>query len=167
MTNDPSIVLDREGNFVAHLLYSLSLKKVIVFVDEMAFNNKIHPEYLRARTANDIIMDRSSKKTAYSVITVSTFDQVVLYRIFDTTIDSESFGSFLVALFDYYRNKQVILDNLVIVLDNAPTHRARRITALESFTHFLWLPPYAPHLNFVERVFAVWKAQIKKKTYAS
>jgi transposase len=166
-TNDPSIVVDREGNFVAHLLYSLSLKKVIVFIDKMTFNNKIHPEYLRATTAYDIIMDRSSKKTAYSVIGASTSDQVVLFRIFDTSINSESFGSFLVALLDYYSNKKVIPDNLVIILDNAPTHRARRVTALEFFTHFLWLAPYAPHLNFVERIFAVWKAQVEKKTYAS
>ena len=54
---------------------------------------------------------------------------------------------------------------MVIVLDNAPTHIANKIKALESFVNLFWLPPYSPHLNFIERVFALWKAHIKKKSY--
>jgi len=155
----------KEYWFVMSLLHSMSLNKIVVFVDEMTYNNKSTPEYLRTKTINNIIVNRTSQKISHSLIAATTFTEVILFRVFETTINSESFGSFLIALINYYRGKAIDLNDVVIVLDNAPIHKAHKITALEGFIHLLWLPPYSPHLNFIERVFSLWKAHIKKKTY--
>ena len=42
--------------------------------------------------------------------------------------------------------------HLVVIWDNAPSHRATDIKELEDFT-FINLPPYSPELNPVERFF--------------
>jgi len=141
--------------------------KIIVYVDEMTINSRTYPEYLRIKDENDVISDRARQRISHSIIAAATFKEVILFRIFNNTIDSGSFGSFLVALINHFRSNNVSLNNFVIILDNAPVHRAKKISPLSAFVHFLWLPAYCPHLNHIERVFALWKAHFKKKTYSN
>lgn len=54
--------------------------------------------------------------------------------------------------------------NSVLVLDNAPVHHGGRIAQLCAATEVLliYLPPYSPDLNPIEKVFSVLKSQLKR-----
>ncbi len=62
---------------------------------------------------------------------------------------------------------------LVIVLDNAATHRSKRVQqALPELAqrgiHLYYLPPYSPELNAIEPLFGVIKyTEMPERTYAS
>lgn len=52
----------------------------------------------------------------------------------------------------------------VIVLDNAPIHRARKLFALRDLwekrgLHIFFLPPYSPHLNIAEILWRMLKGK--------
>lgn len=152
-------------SFIMKLVNMLVLKKIVIFIDEMTYNSQTYLEYLRVKCTKDVISNRSSKKTTHSIIAASDFNEVILFRVYNTTVDSNTFGSFLICLIDYYNKKRISLDDIVFVMDNAPTHKANKILATVPFIHLLWLPPYCPHLNFIQRVFSYWKAHIKKRVY--
>ena len=54
--------------------------------------------------------------------------------------------------------------NSVIVLDNAKVHHGSRLASLCDAANFLliYLPPYSPDLNPIEKVFLVLKSQPKR-----
>ena len=54
--------------------------------------------------------------------------------------------------------------NSVLVLDNAPVHHGGRIAQLCASAEVLliYLPPYSPDLNPIEKVFSVLKSQLKR-----
>ena len=75
--------------------------------------------------------------------------------------NSINFFSFLLKLSKAYDNKKVY-----IVLDNVAYHHSKRIKAvLERYKHkmeFIFLPPYSPDLNPMERI---WWYMRKKITH--
>lgn len=157
--------MEIEVEYVAKLINCLLNGKIVIFIDEMTFNSRSYPEYLRIKDSSSIASNCKSAKITNSIIAACTFNEVIIFRVFDVTVDSETFGSFILALINHYIVQQVNLNDLVIILDNAPTHRAKKISCLSPFVHFLWLPAYSPHLNFIERLFSLWKAHIKKMLY--
>lgn len=54
--------------------------------------------------------------------------------------------------------------HLVVVLDNAPSHRSKSITLPENMT-LLKLPRYSPELNPVERWFLEFRRSLSNKTF--
>jgi transposase len=86
----------------------------------------------------------------------------ILVTCFEPTFNAESFQRFLVSLLKHRsRGKR-----LVLVLDNAKYHHAR---ALEPWLNqhrnwltLLFLPPYSPELNPIERV---WKLTRRLATH--
>ena len=53
--------------------------------------------------------------------------------------------------------------NSVLVMDNAPVHHGGRIAQICANAEVLliYLPPYSPDLNPIEKVFSVLKSQLK------
>jgi transposase len=56
--------------------------------------------------------------------------------------------------------------SLVVVLDNAPSHRSKSITLPENVT-LLKLPSYSPELNPVERWFLEFRRSLSNKIFES
>lgn len=56
--------------------------------------------------------------------------------------------------------------HLVVVLDNAPSHRSKSITLPENMT-LLKLPSYSPELNPVERWFLEFRRSLSNKIFES
>ncbi|MGI8540930.1 MAG: IS630 family transposase [Rubrobacteraceae bacterium] len=56
--------------------------------------------------------------------------------------------------------------HLVVVLDNAPSHRSKRITLPENMT-LLKLPAYSPELNPAERWFLEFRRSLSNKIFES
>jgi len=80
---------------------------------------------------------------------------------FSDSLKAEQFISFLALLLHYYVDKEKI----IIVLDNARAHHAKRVQEFvqrHNKLELMYLPPYSPRLNPIERV---WKKLRKKVTH--
>ena len=75
-----------------------------------------------------------------------------------------TFFSFLLRVTKYYGNRKVVM-----VLDNVPYHHAKRLKPiLERYKHRLelvYLPPYSPDLNPIERVWWYMRKKITHNRY--
>ena len=60
-------------------------------------------------------------------------------------------------------------EDTVIVMDNASFHRKDKLTeiAYRYNQHLIFLPPYSPELNPIEKLWANLKAYIKSNIYSS
>lgn len=76
-------------------------------------------------------------------------------------VDGRCLETFFRELGEAYRGH-----HLVIVLDNAPSHRSKSITLPENLT-LLKLPSYSPELNPVERWFLEFRQNLSNKTFES
>ena len=56
--------------------------------------------------------------------------------------------------------KQHVDKHVIVVMDNAPCHRAQSLHAIEGLT-IIYLPSYSPELNPVERFFEEMRIKIK------
>jgi len=75
-----------------------------------------------------------------------------------------SFFSFLIKVVKMYPSRKIIM-----VLDNVPYHHAKRIKpVLERYKHrieLIYLPPYSPDLNPIERVWWYMRKKITHNRY--
>lgn len=89
---------------------------------------------------------------------------------FKTTTDSIN-ADFIVAFFDDFSLK--ISKQTVIVLDNARIHVAQKVKERIEYwqkrgLYIVYLPPYSPHLNIIERLWKELKARwLKPDDYVS
>ena len=90
---------------------------------------------------------------------------MLLSRVFQETTDSAVFEDFIEQLLHHCRPYPE--PNSVLVMDNASFHRTERIEQIcaEASVKLLYLPPYSPDLNPIEKFFAELKAFIKKQRH--
>ncbi len=78
--------------------------------------------------------------------------------------NTQSFFSFLLRVVKQYDGRKVVM-----VLDNVPYHHAKRLNPiLERYKHRLelvYLPPYSPDLNPIERVWWYMRKKITHNRY--
>lgn len=71
-------------------------------------------------------------------------------------------------LFEYYAEEflsKILNQNTVLVLDNAATHKHKKALEIlkKTGTKILFLPPYSPDLNPIEKYWATLKSFLKSK----
>lgn len=77
----------------------------------------------------------------------------VLYRVSDKK-NAQEFLNFIGIVVEYARRKNVFIE---LVLDNSSLHTAKIVDsflngqAVKKFLKVIWLPPYSPELNKIER----------------
>jgi len=102
---------------------------------------------------------KRERKTLFGCIEPKT--GIVLTSKADNTI---SFFSFLLMVVRAYRDQKVVM-----VLDNVPYHHAKRLKPiLERYKHrieLVYLPPYSPDLNPIERVWWYMRKKITHNRY--
>ncbi|CAD8188431.1 unnamed protein product [Paramecium pentaurelia] len=52
--------------------------------------------------------------------------------------------------------------NAVLVLDNSPIHKSKLVQKLLTAKPYLFLPPYSPQLNPIEKIWNIFKQFIRK-----
>jgi transposase len=122
-------------------------KIILVYIDESGMKN----EYAwspRGKSVNDERKRNATEKL-----------NIIAPMIYECSTNAE--------IFNFWRGHSLlseILENSLIAMDNASFHKSEKTKELvEKFScRLLFLPPYSPDLNQIEKFLASMKAKIKK-----
>ncbi|WP_245936061.1 IS630 family transposase [Suttonella ornithocola] len=134
--------------------------KPIVYLDECGFKAFDHRPYGYS-TKGEVChgSDNWHLKNQSNAIGAIINGELFALRLYDGSINSDIFSHWV---------REALLPELpknsVIVMDNAAFHKRSDIQAIiEEHGHeIVWLPPYSPDLNPIEKMWA-WIKQIRKE----
>ena len=111
----------------------------------------------RGESVNDEIKGHATEKL--NIIAGLSGGDIIAPMIYECSMNSE--------MFNFWLEQQLLPEipkNSLVVLDNASFHKSERTKELvEKFScRLLFLPPYSPDLNPIEKFWASLKAKIKK-----
>ena len=131
-----------------------------VYLDESGINQYLYRQHARSLRGVQVMGEISGKRFArQSVISALKDKKFLAPMCFEGTCDTDLFNVWL---------KQELLPKLsagqVLILDNASFHKSVKTRKLvESYgCEILYLPPYSPDLNPIEKCWANIKAKIRE-----
>lgn len=127
----------------------------IIFIDETGFAPTVHRTHGWSFIGQKIYGDKpGSKRPRTSLIGGYLGNRLIAPMLFDGTCDQNVFNEWLAA--ELLPN---IKPGTVIVLDNAKFHKSQLTIDLVQMAgcKLLFLPPYCPHLNPIEKLWATIK----------
>lgn len=141
--------------FYENLLNSLAGDEAVYFADA------VHPEYQSKpafgwvkKGANPVLKTTAGRGRVniHGAVNLENFDAPFVAPI---TVDGQSAVQLLAKIEARNRDKRIIH----VIWDNAPYHKGHDVRAFLSRKncriHLIQLPPYCPHLNPIERLWAV------------
>ena len=132
------------------------LKRVVCFVDAAHFVHGTFLGYLWCFTR--LLIRGPSGRRRFNVLgAIDAVTRELTTVANDTTIDATAIGELLRKLSDRYPGPPMTL-----VLDNARYQRCESVRALaaELKIELLYLPPYSPNLNLIERLWKFVKKEV-------
>ena len=136
-------------------------KNDIVYIDETGIQGYIYREYARAfrgKKIYDKIPGKKYKRT--NIVAGKCGDKIIAPLVYDKIMDSEFFEEWFKVMF-----LSEVECNKVIVMDNASFHRKSRLYKLckdaNKNLKLIFLPPYSPELNPIEKFWAKLKKNLK------
>ena len=137
-------------------------KNDIVYIDETGIQGYIYREYARAfrgKKIYDKVPGKKYKRT--NIVAGKCGDKIIAPLVYDKIMDSEFFEEWFKVMF-----LSEVECNKVIVMDNASFHRKSRLYELckdaNKNLKLIFLPPYSPELNPIEKFWATLKKNLKK-----
>lgn len=131
-----------------------------IYLDESGINQYLHREYARSIRGRKIIGEISGKRFARQSVTSALFKGKFLSPMcFEGTCDTSLFNAWL---------QQMLIPNLtasqVLILDNASFHKSAESQKLVEAAgcRILFLPPYSPDLNPIEKYWANMKTKVRE-----
>jgi transposase len=131
----------------------------IVFVDESGIKNDLKNEYGRSPRGVKIEEDKKGRATEKVNLVAGLLDgELIAPFVYDCNTNAEVFNIWLEECLI-----PVLPPNCIIVLDNARFHKSpKTLEIIEKNGHqLLFLPPYSPDLNPIEKCWAVIKRKLK------
>lgn len=131
-----------------------------MYLDESGINEYLHREYARSLKGKKVIGEISGKRFArQSVISALFGGKFLSPMCFEGTCDTSLFNTWL---------KQLLIPSLtpgqVLILDNASFHKSIESQKLVEAAgcQILFLPPYSPDLNPIEKYWADMKTKVRE-----
>ena len=131
----------------------------IVFVDESGIKNNLKNEYGRSPRGVKVVEDKKGRATEKVNLIAGLLEgEIIAPFVYDCNTNAEVFNTWLEQSLI-----PVLPPNCIIVLDNARFHKsAKTVEIIENSGHqLLFLPPYSPDLNPIEKCWAVIKRKLK------
>ena len=132
-----------------------------VYLDESGFNHFLCREYGRNIRGQQVKGEVSGKRfVRESILAGLSQKKMIAPMYFQGTCDTVLFNTWL---------EQVLIPELeegqVLILDNASIHKSKRSKELISAAgcKLLFLPPYSPDLNPIEKSWAKLKFRVREK----
>ena len=99
------------------------------------------------------------KGSNLSIVGALKISGMQILRPYDGSVDQEKFMDFLERLKPHLNPQDVL------IMDNCPTHHAKRVKQKLQDLEIpcLFLPPYTPELNPIEEAFSVTKKRLQQK----
>lgn len=135
----------------------------ITYVDETGIDSYLYREYAYAPKGEKIyerISGRKFKRT--NIVAAKLGNKIIAPMQYEGTTDS--------TLFEFWFEKcllSCLSDKTVIVMDNAAFHRKHRLLEIAK-NHkktLLFLPPYSPELNPIEKFWSWLKQYLRKNLH--
>lgn len=128
----------------------------------MGFNSHKLPFYLWAKRGKRANSGSKTAKKRCSVLAAYVENKLIVYKAFFRAVNAQAFGAFMLEIAQVLESQRISRQELVVVLDNATIHKAKCLTNLHHCYNFLFLPPYSPAFNLIEKLFSVWKGKLRK-----
>ncbi len=133
----------------------------LVFLDESGVNTDMTRHYARAKK-NERAVDSTPVNTPCNTTVLSSvrLNGKTAYTFYHGGTSAERFAEYL---------KTTLIPTLsktdIIVMDNMRSHHARIVKEVldESGIGYLYLPPYSPDLNPIEKMWSKLKAYLRKE----
>ena len=136
----------------------------LVYIDETGIQGYIYREYARAirgKKVYDKIPGKKYKRT--NIVAGKCGDKIISPLVYDKIMDSKFFEKWFKEMF-----LNEVEKNKAIVMDNATFHCKSRLYELcknaNKNLKLIFLPPYSPNLNPIEKYWATLKKNLKKIT---
>ena len=131
----------------------------IICIDETCFYSNEIPNYGYAHKSERLIQYSKANPIKYSVIMAITNKRILDYQIYKkTNINTDIFDSFLrTKILPFAQNKYILMDNVRF-------HKATCImdSLKNNNTTPLFIPPYSPEFNPIEKAFSIIKTKFRK-----
>ena len=129
-------------------------------MDECGIDTYLYREYAYAPRGQKVFDQISGRKyKRCGIVTAQMADRILAPLEYSGTMDS--------TLFEFWFSKQLLPSlekDTVIVMDNASFHSKKRLTSLaqKAGCKLIFLPPYSPELNPIEKFWAWLKRYLRK-----
>lgn len=140
---------------------ALLASRPIVFIDETGFDDTPFRRFAWAKRGKTILGYCQGKHTTRTSLIGGYVDgKLIASVLFDGTCNTEVFNAWLES-----QLLPTLEPGTVIILDNATFHRAStsNLIVQKAQCELLFLPPYSPHLNPIEKLWAnikkIWQNQ--------
>ena len=132
----------------------------LVFLDESGINIDMTRHYARAKT-NERAVDSTPLNTPRNTTILSSIrlDGRTAHTVYQGGTTAERFAEYL---------KETLLPSLssddIIIMDNMRSHHAKAVKQVldASGIRYLYLPPYSPDFNPIEKMWSKLKAYLRK-----
>ncbi len=134
-------------------------KDEIVYIDETGIQQYLSREYAYAPKGEKVYDTVSGKKFKRTNIVAAKQGNAIISPLqYDCSMTGEFFESWFVS-----QLLPELPENSVIVMDNASFHRKSRLDIIAEKYHMtlIYLPPYSPELNPIEKEWANFKHWLK------
>ena len=133
-----------------------------MYIDETGIQGYIYREYGRALKGKKVYDKITGKKYhRINIVAGKCGDKIISPLVYEKIMDSEFFEKWFKEMF-----LKEVKENKVIVMDNATFHRKSKLYDLcknaNKNLRLIFLPPYSPELNPIEKYWALLKRKIKK-----
>ena len=153
--------------FLSILFRMINSKKIILFFDECCFHSP---------ASSFKIWGEKGKKDSYFInnpniflklIMITNLHKVISFSMSFNKINSEKTFQFIQSSIYFVRKKLSMEKKIIMVLDNAPKNRSKKLKDLseKKWVSLLYTVPTTPQENFIVQIFGILKKKMNKKLY--
>ena len=158
--------IEKQKRFIEgyeRLRNSLSEKEKIFFMDATHPTHNMIPGYAWIKTGREKVIKTNDGRKRVNLIGFYTPQGEDLLVKNYPTVNADAIIDSLKIL----RRRFTDLQRIYIVLDNARYHHSKAVKKFIENTNitFVWLPPYSPNLNLIERVWFLFKKSVIYNQY--
>ena len=159
--------IKKRAIYAKQIIPQLYKGRHVIYIDETSFHLRdISRRSWQLRGRKSIVKEHD-KKENYTLIDVLYENGFIGYMIAEKGAQQEQFMGFLSFLVKTLR-KRGGFDNCLLVFDNARIHNINFVTStlLDHIPH-IFLAPYSPQLNPIEKLWALLKNRVSKRRVRS
>lgn len=134
-------------------------KKELIYLDESGIQSSLVQQYFWMKKGDKKVFKTSGKRgLKLNVLAALTSDGIKAPFLFDTSCNRDIFELYIKEILS-----PILEKGKTIIMDNASFHKSEKIkTLIESAgCELVYLPPYSPELNPIEKYWAVLKGKVK------